>query len=122
MRELRARNRAWVALATISASVGALGVLVLGGADAATRHDGPSQARLIMRLNDLPAGYLKLDLQEEQGERVFCSRLHHVEDTPPEIARLVDRFHPNGCVGAYYRLYTVPGQPPGPLVAGTGVL
>jgi O-acetyl-ADP-ribose deacetylase (regulator of RNase III) len=75
-----------------------------------------------LRLNDLPAGYLKLDLQEEQGERVFCSRLHHVEDTPAEIARLVDRFHPKGCIGTYYRLYSVPGQSPGPLVVGTGVL
>jgi hypothetical protein len=100
---------------------GVLAALVLGGADAAPRH-GPNQTRLILRLNDLPAGYLKLDLQEEQGERVFCSRLHHVEDTPAEIARLVDRFHPRGCVGAYYRLFAVPGQSPGPLVVATGVL
>lgn len=103
------------------AAVAALAVLILGGADASPRP-GPSQTRLILRLNDLPAGYLKLDLQEEQGERVFCSRLHHVEDTPAKIARLVDRFHPKGCVGTYYRLYAVPGQSPGPLVVGTGVL
>jgi hypothetical protein len=121
MRQPRARNRAWVALAAVSGLAVALAVLILGGADAASRH-GPNQTRLILRLNDLPAGYLKLDLQEEQGERVFCSRLHHVEDTPAAIARLVDRFHPKGCVGAYYRLFTVPGQPSGPLVVGTGVL
>jgi hypothetical protein len=103
------------------ALLGALAALVLGGADAAPRH-GPNQTRLILRLNDLPAGYLKLDLQEEQGERIFCSPLHHVEDTPPRIAKLVDRFHPRGCVGTYYRLFTPPGQPPGPVVVGTGVL
>lgn len=121
MRELRTRSRAWATLAAILALVGVLAALVLGGADAATRH-GPNQTRLILRLNDLPDGYLKLDLQEEQGERIFCSRLHHVEDTPPQTARLVDRFHPKGCVSAYYRLYTAPGQSPGPLVVGTGVL
>jgi hypothetical protein len=121
MRELRAKSRAWVALAAVLALLGALAALVLGGADAAPRH-GPNQTRLILRLNDLPAGYLKLDLQEEQGERIFCSPLHHVGDTPPEIARLVDRFRPKGCVGTYYRLYAVPGQPPGPQVVGTGVL
>jgi hypothetical protein len=96
-------------------------VLVLGGADAAPRRP-PDQTRLILRLNDLPPGYLKLDLQEEQGERIFCSRLHHVEDTPPQIAKLVDRFHPKGCLGTYYRLYAVPGQSPGPVVVGSGVL
>src|SRR4051794_17774070 len=104
MRERLARKRASVALAAALALVGALAAVLLGGADAATRH-GPDQTRLILRLNDLPAGYLKLDLQEEQGERVFCSRLHHVGDTPPQIAKLVDRFHPKGCVGTYYRLY-----------------
>jgi hypothetical protein len=103
------------------ALLGTFAALVLGGADAAPRQ-GPNQTRLILRLNDLPAGYLKLDLQEEQGERVFCSRLHHVEDTPPEVAKLVDRFHPKGCVGTYYRLFTPPGQPASPVVVGTGVL
>src|SRR5690349_8936660 len=77
---------------------------------------------MILRLNDLPAGYLKLDLQEDQGERIFCSPLHHVGDTPPRVAKLVDRFHPRGCVGAYYRLFTPPGQASGPVVAATGVL
>lgn len=118
---LRAKNRAWVALAAVSALLGVLAALALGGADAAPRH-GPNQTRLILRLNDLPAGYLKLDLQEDQEERIFCSPLHHVEDTPPPIARLVDRFHPKGCVGAYYRLFTPPGQPAGPVVVATGAL
>lgn len=102
------------------AVAGALAV-VLGGADANTPQR-PNQTQLILRLNDLPAGYLKLDLQEEQGERVFCSRLHHAPDTPPEIAKLVDRFHPKGCAGTYYRLFTPPGQPAGPVVVGSGVL
>jgi hypothetical protein len=121
MRKPWARSRAWVALAAVLALLGAFAALALGGTDAAPAR-GPNQTRLILRLNDLPAGYLKLDLQEEQGERVFCSRLHHVEDTPPKIARLVDRFHPKGCAGTYLRLFTAPGQPASPVVVGTGVL
>lgn len=117
----RTKSRAWIALAAVGALAGALAALLLGGADAAPRR-APNQTRQILRLSDLPLGYLKLDLQEEQGDRVFCSRLHHVEDTPPQIARLVDRFHPQGCVGAYSRLYAAPGQPAGPLVVATGVL
>jgi hypothetical protein len=116
----RVRNRVWVALAA-SALAGVLAAMVLGGADAAPRQQ-PNQTRMILRLNDLPAGYLKLDLQEDQGERIFCSPLHHVEDTPPQVAKLVDRFHPRGCVGTYYRLFTPPSQPSGPVVVGTGVL
>jgi hypothetical protein len=34
----------------------------------------------------------------------------------------VVRFHPKGCAGTYYRSFTVPGQPAGPVLAGTGVL
>ena len=108
-------------LAATSALAGVLAALVLGGADAAPPKR-PDQTRLILRLSDLPPGYLKLDLQEEQGERIFCSRLHHVEDTPPLIAKLVDRFHPKGCVATYYQLYSPPGKAPGPVVVGTGVL
>ena len=108
-------------LAAVSALAGVLATLILGGAAAAPKR-GPNPTRMILRLNDLPAGYLKLDLQEDQGERIFCSPLHHVGDTPPQVATLVDRFHPRGCVGAYYRLFTAPGQATGPVVAGTGVL
>jgi hypothetical protein len=80
------------------------------------------QPDLLLRLHDLPPGYLNVELQEEQGERTFCSRLHHVRDTPKQLGHFIDRFHPKGCVGAYGRLFTVPGQPAGPMVAGTGVL
>lgn len=102
--------------------LGLLAMLTVLQTATAAKRRAIKQPDLLLRLHDLSPGYLNLELQEEQGERTFCSRIHHVEDTPPEIARLVDRFHPKGCVGAYYRLFTVPGQPVGPLVVGTGVL
>jgi hypothetical protein len=88
----------------------------------ASRHRGPDPTWLILRLSDLPLGYLKFDLQEEQGERIYCSRLTHPDDTPPRMGRFVDRFHPRGCLGAYYRLFSLPGEEPGPKLAATGVL
>ena len=91
-------------------------------ADAAPEHRGPNPTWLILRLSDLALGYLKFDLQEGQGERIYCSRLTHPDDTPPKIGRFVDRFHPRGCLGAYYRLYSLPGEEPGPRLAATGVL
>lgn len=91
-------------------------------ADAAPDRSGPNPTWLILRLSDLPLGYLKFDLQEEQGERIYCSPLTHPDDTPPKVGRFVDRFHPRGCLGAYYRLYSLPGEEPGPRLAATGVL
>jgi hypothetical protein len=90
-------------------------------ADAAPRR-GPDQTRLILRLSDLPLGYLKTSLEEGQPERIYCHSLTHPEDTPPKMGRFVDRFHPKGCIDLYYELYSPPGEEPGPLLVGTGAL
>jgi hypothetical protein len=82
----------------------------------------PDQSRMLLRLGDLPLGYLNFELQEEQGDEVFCSPLTHPDDTPPRMARFILRYHPRGCIGAYGRLYSLPGEEPGPLATGTGVL
>jgi hypothetical protein len=95
--------------------------VVLQTATAAKRQ-AIVQPDLLLRLHDLPPGYLNVELQESQGERTFCSRLHDPPDTPKALAKFVERFRPKGCVGAYFRLFTVPGQPAGPVLAGTGVL
>ena len=98
-------------------------LVLLGGAAAAiARTDGPHQTQLILRLSDLPPGYLNVALQEEQGDETYCARLTDPEDTPPRLARFVRHFHPRGCIGAYGSLYTVPGQEFAPPFVGTGVM
>lgn len=91
-------------------------------ADAAPKHRGPDQTRLILRLSDLALGYLNLELLEEQHDRIYCSQLTHPDDTPPRLKRFVLRFHPRGCVAAYWRLFSLPGTDPGPKVVATGAL
>jgi hypothetical protein len=109
-------------LAAVALLVSIAATIALHGARAAAPRHGPDQTRLILRLSDLPPGYLNVELQEEQGERILCSRLTHSNDTPPKMAKFVVRFHPRGCIGAYDRLFAVPGQPAGPALVGTGVL
>lgn len=82
----------------------------------------PSQTQLVLRLTDLPPGYVNARLQEGLEDEPYCARLTDPEDTPPKLSRFVRRYHPKGCVGAYYSLYTVPGQEFAPPTVGTGVL
>lgn len=115
------RERGVALLAALLAGAGLMAFLAFPAADAATRR-GADQTRLILRLSDLPLGYLNLDLQESQDERIHCSPLTHPEDTPPKMGRFIDRFHPRGCLGAYHRLYSPPGEEPGPVLVATGAL
>ncbi|HYP56614.1 MAG TPA: hypothetical protein VEQ41_10010 [Solirubrobacterales bacterium] len=111
----------------IGAALGLLGLaaglatIASMGADAAPRK-GPDQTRLILRLSDLPLGYVNFDLQESEDERIFCSHLTNPDDTPPRLARFIVRYRPKGCIDAYSRLYSLPGQTPSPALAGTGVM
>jgi hypothetical protein len=91
-------------------------------ADAAPKHRRPDQTRLILRLSDLVLGYMNFDFSEGENRPIFCSQLTHPEDTPPELKRFVLRFHPRGCIGAYFRLFVPPGEEPGPRIVGTGVM
>lgn len=116
MRKIRGRRLVGVILLVLLTALG-----VLQSATAA-RHGTARQRDLILRLSDLPLGYLNVELQAEHEETIFCSRLHHPRDTPPKLAKFIVRFHPKGCAGAYGRLFVVPGQPSGPVVVATGVL
>ncbi|MGE5282051.1 MAG: hypothetical protein ACM3N0_06985 [Chloroflexota bacterium] len=89
---------------------------------AAARHRQIHQSDLLLRLHDLPPGYVNVELREEQGERTFCMPLKHPPGTPRRLAKFVVRFRPKGCVGAYNRLFVVPGQLTGPVFAATGAL
>ncbi|HMC49408.1 MAG TPA: hypothetical protein VKH20_02090, partial [Solirubrobacterales bacterium] len=102
--------------------MGLLAALAILQTATAAKHQGVKQSDLLLRLRDLPPGYLNVELQEEQDDKIFCSRLHDPPDTPNTLARFVERFHPEGCIGAYYHLFVVPGQASGPVLAGTGVL
>jgi hypothetical protein len=102
--------------------LGLLAALAVLQTATAAKRQAIEQPDLLLRLHDVQPGYVNVELQEGQGERTFCSRLHHSHDAPKALARFVDRFRPRGCVGSYYRLFTVPGQPSGPVLAGTGVL
>lgn len=114
------RGRPLLVAATLALAV-LLALTLLQGADAAHRH-GPNQTQMILRLSDLPLGYMKINLEEGEDEKIYCSPLTHSEDTPPKVVMFVDRFHPKGCLAAYYRLYDQPGQKPGGELVGTGVL
>jgi hypothetical protein len=107
--------RRWV---VVFAALALLGVVAM----AVARTGGPNQTQLILRLSDLPPGYLNVALQEEQGDETYCARLTDPEDTPPRLARFVRRFHPRGCISAYGSLYTVPGEEFAPPFVGTGVM
>jgi hypothetical protein len=112
-----------IALVGIVALAFALNMLTGDGADAASAGYQPpktDQTRLILRLHDLPAGFLNMELQEEQGDRILCSSLTHSSDTPPRLAKFVLDFHPKGCIAAYSRLFTVPGEEAAPTLVGTG--
>lgn len=102
--------------------LGLLAALAVLQTATAAKRQAIEQPDLLLRLHDLPPGYLNVELQESQGEQTFCSRLHDPPDTPKALAKFVDRFRPKGCAGAYYRLFTVPSQPSGPVLAATGVL
>lgn len=115
----RRAKLATIVLALAAACTAALPLL--GNANAAPKR-GVNPAWLILRLSDLPLGYLNVELQEEQGDHIYCARLTHPEDTPAKMGRFVDRFHPRGCLGGYTLLYTPPGEEAGPELIGTGSL
>ncbi len=111
--------------------VAAIAVLALGAQPGIGAGPGPgprsdagdeTPARMLLRLHDLLPGYLNVELQEEQGERTLCSSLHDPAGTPKALVEFIESFDPTGCVGAYYRLFTPPDGPAGPVLAATGVL
>jgi hypothetical protein len=108
---------------------GLLAALALGlalHAEAAPRHyKAPriDQTRLILRLTDLPLGFVNYASWEggEPGDP-YCSRLSNPPGTPPKLAEFVAEFHPRGCIATYGRSFTPPGEPPTPELVGTGAM
>jgi hypothetical protein len=69
-----------------------------------------SEPTQLLRLPDLPLGYVNLELREEGGEVPTCERLTEPEDTPPRMLRFVHRFHPRGCVAGFAFSYEHGGE------------
>jgi hypothetical protein len=80
------------------------------------------EAAQLLRLGDLPLGYVTTELLEDRGHVAECEPLTDPDDTPAQMLKFVRRFHPKGCVFAFQQLFADPGGPAGPLSIGTGVL
>jgi hypothetical protein len=114
----RNKRRVAIAAVTILASLAAL-TMTSAGAAAPPTSD---QTRLLLRFSDLVLGYMNFEFGEGEDRPIVCSQLTHPEDTPPKLKRFVLRFHPRGCLSAYYSRFTLPGHEPGPKLIGTGVM
>lgn len=107
-------------LAGAVAVLGLTAVLGLGIANArqAEREEG---TELILRLPDLPRGYLvDSAFTEWAGNPILCTRLDP-PDRRRQVARFVARFRPAGCAAFYYRLFQAPGEDE-PLLVASGAL
>lgn len=100
----------------------ALLALVAGSllpADAAA--PGAPAHRLLLRLHDLPPGYLANLASSETGPLDECDYLHPA-DAEPELAAFIAQYAPKGCFAVYLRLYRVPGFTPAPIAVGTAAM
>lgn len=103
----------------------AMAVLAAGAFAALALAAGGSsrdEAAQLLRLGDLPLGYVTVELLEDRGHVAECEPLTDPDDTPAHMARFIERFHPRGCIFGFQQLFGEPGGPPGPLLIGTGVL
>jgi hypothetical protein len=99
------------------ALIASLATLALAPAAAgAVPRKGPDQTRLLLRLPDLPYGYMVSEGDEGAEEFLLCPTLGSdaFEDISPRLERFLHRFHPHFCVTAYEQLFTPPETAPGP--------
>lgn len=113
-------------IALLACLVAALGAILLGGSqsDAATGYKPPrvDQSRLILRLTDLPPGYVNGYLGEGRGgDGIFCQPFTRSQDELPALGALVRAYRLEGCLGAFERAYTLPGEEARAAVVFTGV-
>ncbi len=94
--------------------------LVLTGATAAPRSPEDPMERLVLRLPDLPPGYVPFGPEGSDFE-LICEPLDPA-DSQPRLASFIRRFSPEGCMGLYLRAYRLPGTGGSAAVVGTGAL
>jgi hypothetical protein len=99
-------------------------VLVAGLAAIALAAAGSNQreAAQLLRLTDLPLGYVTNELEEDRGKVAECRPLTEPGDAPSQMLRFVHRFHPHGCIFGFTFSYGEPEARRNPLLVGTGVL
>lgn len=111
-----------LALAAVAALVAmGLSVGLLPGATAAPKRPDASAQRLLLRLHDLPPGYIGNLVSAETGPLDECGYLRPA-DAEPRLAAFIARYAPEGCLGVYFRLYRVPGFSPAPAAVGSGAM
>jgi len=76
--------------------------------------------QLLLRLHDLPRGYVLLDPGSflPPAPLFGCARIAPV-DSPPRLGAFLKRYSPRGCLGGYLRLFQIPGEEPAPLFVGS---
>lgn len=76
--------------------------------------------QLVLRLQDLPPGFIPFYGFEGYDREFICEPLQKGE-LPPKAVGFINQFSPEGCWGFYIRRYRVPGIA-SPSLAGTGAL
>ena len=105
-----------------------LGLVVSGAfdsanADAASHRRGPDQTRLLLRLPDLPPGYLNGYLGEGRGDDgLLCEAFSRTSDRPDPVAEFARKYRAKGCIAAYVSGFTIPGEQPVAPVVFSGVM
>jgi len=119
----RVRGAALLAVAVLALALGASS-RALDGARAAPQASPratPNLAkRLLLRLHDLPLGYLVLGSgSTESSLPLFgCAPIEPAEPQP-RLAAFLERYSPRGCMTVLYRLFRVPDSGPAPRLVGS---
>jgi len=116
-----------VSVLTVLAGAALAAVALAAGGSKEREATSPGdEAAQLLRLNDLPLGYLTVPLFAARHKTAECERLTNPGDTPAKMAKFIERFHPRGCIFGFQQLFPDPGAEPGaglgPLSIGTGVL
>jgi len=91
--------------------------------DAAYMPPNVDQTEMVLRLSDLPPGYVNGYLGEgfDDGDP-RCSAVKDPPGAPARLSEFVEAYHPSGCVAAYAARWTFPGEPSVASTVASGVL
>lgn len=96
-----------------------------GDADAAVDYRPPrvDQSRMVLRLTDLPPGFLNGYLGEGSGDDgLLCEPLERSPGKAGPVAAFARKYRPRGCMAAYVSYFKIPGERPVPPTIASGVM